>query len=190
MRPTAPVRARASYATRRRGDTCSWRRGTTIMPRWRSSERLKQSRTRRRSIRLRLEGSGMSVGQDPPHITLPRLDSLVFSAILQDDTGAPIAIDAGELTVRGGVETGPLLYSLPPAPKAGPRRAAGSAGATGLGRRHHAALRPVGAPGRSRGLRGQRARAGGSHRSLAPPLHRLHRQQARPRDGDPPDERD
>jgi len=54
----------------------------------------------------------MSVGQDPPHITLPRLDSLVLSAILQDDTGAPIAIDAGELTVRGGVETGPVLYSV------------------------------------------------------------------------------
>ncbi len=54
----------------------------------------------------------MPIGQDPPHITLPRLDSLVFSAILQDDTGTPIAIDAATLTVRDGLETGPILYTV------------------------------------------------------------------------------
>ncbi len=48
-----------------------------------------------------------------PRFPLQKNDSLVFSAVLQDDQGAPIAIDAGELTVRGGLTTTPVVYQAP-----------------------------------------------------------------------------
>ncbi len=54
----------------------------------------------------------MSIGQDPPHIPLQKNDSLVLTAVLQDDKGAPIAITSADLTVReGGLTTTPVVYA-------------------------------------------------------------------------------